>query len=135
MFKRKSNAAVAGKYTGTFNEPSIGSSETVVEPPANLFPHRNLPFPFSSSSTSPKSIIMFAARRSVNLFQKRAFSASASNVRITRSPILAPAYPRAGLQGRRSRCCRWYWPAALFAAEAQPPCYQPRSLRYSRWTR
>lgn len=49
--------------------------------------------------------------------------------------LIGKLTPRVGLQGRRSRCCRWYWPASLPAAEAQPPCFRSRPLRYPWWTR
>lgn len=94
-FQKKSPANLSRKHPNNRGEqvprylkrrseqPSIGSSETVVEPPANLFPSpESSPSPSLLLPHHSRSIIMFAARRSVNLFQKRAFSASASNVRI-----------------------------------------------------
>lgn len=97
----------------------------------------------------PYTFTMFAARQTLNLFQKRAFSASASQVccpvHIAPAPPFPSTHPRAiqladiafllhlGLQGRRPRCRRWHWPAPLPPFEAQPPCFRARPLRHQGW--
>ena len=97
----------------------------------------------------PILFTMFAARQSLNLFQKRAFSASASQVRflssahpqeksyLQRAIQHANIYNYIGLQGRRSRCWWWHWPAPLSPLEAQPPCLRALPLRHPRcpWCR
>ena len=114
---------------------------------------------------TPITSIMFAARNAFAQAQRRAFSASARQVRCLHSiPTFARrAAPRlsAGrlfaaeqlllllllllllplrrrtltllptvLQGHRPRCRRWYRPAALAAAQAEPSRHQAVALRH-----
>lgn len=81
---------------------------------------------------------MFAARQTFGFFQKRAFSASARQVRAPLAPSLRPSYialrallltsDSTGLQGRRPWCRWWHWPASLSADEAEPSRHSARPL-------
>lgn len=125
----------------TSRERELGTCTGVVETPGeslSLSPESSpllLLFFFLQHSVHPSClplVVLSTFSRSAPSRPPLAMCVSTQSF-IVPQPFSSPL--RLGLQGRCSRCCRWHWPASLSAAEAEPPCLQPRSLRYPWWTR